>query len=109
VELKENIETAEILERIQQNSLVSSTTKFDSNVIFEQGRRYGHNGRIYSHCIFVPNNLMIDKGNIKGWAFIPQEGNTLISSIHAFILQMNLPNEKEVMDKISHDLINKIW
>ncbi len=74
---------------LKANPLVSFTSKYDSNVIFELGRRYGKYGRIYSHAIVNSNNLLVDKKNktIKGWAFIPQEGNTILSTINAFLLQ----------------------
>lgn len=109
ITFKKPITEERINELIQQNPFVSTTTKFDSNVIFERGRRNGFQGRIYSHAIVVQNNILFTNQSIKGWAFIPQEGNTLLSTIHAFILQMNLKNPDQVMEKLQSELINKRW
>ncbi len=93
--------------RISETNLLASTHKFDSNVIFEQGRRYGHAGRIYSPAIVVSNNMLIDENTVRGWAFVPQEGNTLLSTIHAFILQTR--GDEAVMKTIVSDLTRTMW
>jgi glyceraldehyde-3-phosphate dehydrogenase (NAD(P)) len=96
-------------ERINPNTLVSVTKKYDSNVVFEQGRRYGCNGRIYSHAIILKENLLITDQSVKGWAFIPQEGNSIISTLHAYLLQTEHPNEKNVIEQIKKELYQKEW
>jgi len=107
--LKENLDRKEIENRIEKNKQVSSTTKFDSNVIFELGRKYGLLGRLFSHAIIIDNNLLIKEKEIKGWAFIPQEGNTILSTIHAFLLQMEKKNEKEIMRQLVKEMVRKQW
>jgi len=109
INLKNNIDLDTIINRIENNHFVSQTKKFDTNVVFELGRRYGFSGRIYSHAIFVSNNFLISENNIKGWAFIPQEGNTLISTINAFLLQMQIKNHETIIKNISFELIKNIW
>ncbi len=81
------------------------------NSIFELGRRYSPYGRIYSHAVLNDNNIIFDKANtvVKGWAFIPQEGNTLLSTIQAYILQTGLPDRDVIFNKIRRDLIRKEW
>lgn len=96
-----------IQDRIATCRLLSSTHRFDSNVIFEVGRRYGHAGRIYSPAIVVANNLLINRTIVQGWAFVPQEGNTLLSTIHAFILQTG--GDTSVMEAIVADLTRDVW
>ena len=100
-----------INERLAKNPLLGLTQKFDSNVIFELGRRYGKMGRIYSHVIINENNLLIDKEQktIKGWAFIPQEGSTLLSTLKAFMIQSNLENFETKFEKICTELTVKNW
>lgn len=102
---------AEIRSYIEKNPFVSSTTKFDSNIIFELGRRYSPYGRLFSHCIINDNNLLIDETHqrIKGWAFIPQEGNTILSTIHAFLLQTHCDNHLEIMQHLQSKMIRKNW
>lgn len=103
-------QTAEqLMALIAANPYVSTTTKFDSNVIFERGRRIGFQGRIYSHALIVSNNLLIREDSIKGWAFIPQEGNTLLSTLHAFLLQTNRSEHAEVMEALRGELVMRRW
>jgi glyceraldehyde-3-phosphate dehydrogenase (NAD(P)) len=107
IELKNSLNIDDIENRIDKNPLVSKTKTFDSNIIFELGRRYGFAGRLYSHCIINENNLLFEDNNctIKGWAFVPQEGNTLISTLHAFLLQMRQTNSEKKIAKIQTELI----
>ena len=109
ITFKKPISEERIFELIQQNPYISTTTKFDSNVIFERGRRNGFQGRIFSHAIIVHNNILRTSNTIKGWAFIPQEGNTLLSTIHAFILQMDLNEPDELLKRMRSDLIFDRW
>jgi glyceraldehyde-3-phosphate dehydrogenase (NAD(P)) len=104
-------EISEINDAIESNPLMSFTSKFDSNIIFELGRRYSPYGRLYSHAIINNNNLLLDKTrhSVKGWAFIPQEGNTIISTVHAFLLQTGNKNSEQILDTLKNDLIQKEW
>ncbi len=98
----------EIRTLIGKSSFVSTTSKFDSNVIFELGRRYGFQGRHFEHCILVDNNLLINslENRIKGWAFVPQEGNTLLSTISAFLLQTGNESHAFILKRMCHVLIS---
>ena len=104
-----NIKTINPIQTEISGPFLSSTDKFDSNVIFELGRRYGFMGRIYSHAIIVSNNLLVEKSCVKGWAFVPQEGCTILSSIHAFLLQTQHPQATELMSTLATSLIKPIW
>lgn len=86
IQFNKKINEEEIRARLEAEPFVSTTVKFDSNVIFELGRRYGVQGRIFSHAIVVSNNILFEEHGLKGWAFIPQEGNTLLSTMNAFLL-----------------------
>jgi glyceraldehyde-3-phosphate dehydrogenase (NAD(P)) len=108
IQLKEALsETPE--ELIKNQPFLSMTKKFDSNVVFELGRRYGFGGRIYEHAIVLISNLLISNKTIKGWAFVPQEGNTLLSTIRAFMLQVSLTDHDAVFLKIKTDLLKEQW
>ncbi|UKN00130.1 hypothetical protein K6119_10330 [Paracrocinitomix mangrovi] len=98
-----------VIDLIDNSPLVSRTSKFDSNVVFEMGRRYGYNGRIFSHAIVLDGNLLITQNEIKGWAFVPQEGNTIISTIHAFLLQIGHEKEKQLINKLLQNLVLNQW
>lgn len=107
--LKRKIDKNEIKKLIAANPYIATTKKFDSNIIFEQGRRYGFNGRIFSHAILVSENLLISENSIKGWAFVAQEGNSIISTLHAFLLQMNYVNANLLVEKLQSDLLRRVW
>ncbi len=105
LELAQSFTQEELETRIDNSPLLSRTNTFDSNVIFERGRRYGFQGRIFSQAVVVANNILIAPNSVKGWAFIPQEGNTLISTLHAFLIQTRCPDTKKIMNTLAQDLI----
>ncbi|MFK7783793.1 MAG: hypothetical protein AB8B56_01685 [Crocinitomicaceae bacterium] len=107
--LKGRMNREEIDESIANNSFIATSTKFDSNVIFERGRRIGFQGRIYSHAIVIANNLIIGRDSIKGWAFIPQEGNTLLSTINAFLIQTGNEHYSSTMEVLKKQLLRDRW
>jgi glyceraldehyde-3-phosphate dehydrogenase/erythrose-4-phosphate dehydrogenase len=109
IRLKQALTPEAIAEKISQNAFLAQTQKFDSNVIFELGRRYGFNGRIFSHAIVVAHNLIVNGPSIKGWAFVPQEGNTIISSLHAMLLQMQVGSADTLLENIKCDLLRQHW
>jgi glyceraldehyde-3-phosphate dehydrogenase (NAD(P)) len=94
---------------IAKNNFISISTKFDSNLIFELGRRYGKYGRIYNHVIVLTNNLLFTDNSVKGWAFVPQEGNSIISTIHAFLLQTNQDNLAQKINIVKTVLLRRQW
>ncbi len=110
IELKEPLsESSSIHDLIRANPYMSVTRKYDSNLIFEQGRRYGFQGRLYSHCILVIDNMLQTETTLKGWAFVPQEGNTILSTLHAFLLQMEIENAYEILKILQHNHLRNEW
>jgi glyceraldehyde-3-phosphate dehydrogenase type II len=109
IKLTNIVPLSEINQLIESNTFVSSTTKFDSNIVFELGRRYSKLGRLYSHAIINSNNLLFDDNRIKGWAFIPQEGNTLISTLNAFLIQTKSKDIENIMTNLKAELIRPNW
>ncbi len=108
ITLKEPLRNS-VEDQIACNPFIATTSKFDSNVVFELGRRYGFNGRIYSHAILIAGNLLVTEKSVKGWAFVPQEGNSILSTIHAFILQMKVENGANLFRKIQIEMLEKEW
>ncbi len=108
IQLKET-DQRDVDELIIDFPLISETVKFDSNVVFELGRKYGFQGRLFSHAIILKSNILRTEKSVKGWAFIPQEGNSIITTIHAFLLQTKHPNQEEIIAKITKDLVRKAW
>ena len=108
IEFNTEIDKTSILEKINNNAFIANTSKFDSNLIFELGRRYGKLGRIFNHCILISNNLLFTSHGVKGWAFVPQEGNSIISTIHAYLLQtMGVEMSRQKIGIIKDELLFK--
>jgi len=107
---KTELNSKVVINKLRSNAFIAITNKFDSNQIFELGRRYGKYGRIYNHCIVVENNLLFTNQSVKGWAFVPQEGNSIISTIHACLLQVfGLELAEEKIENIKSELLFKIF
>lgn len=75
----------EVQDRIERAAYVTSTQVFDSNKVFEIGRRFGLGGRLFHQAIFVGENLLVKGDTVSGWALVPQEGNTVLSTMSAFL------------------------
>ena len=103
--LKQALTPEQVENLLQQSPTVAITDKFDSNKVFEFGRKYSRYGRLYAQMIVVKNNLLIHNNKIAGWAFIPQEGNTILSTMHAYLLQTRHPDTETIMKKLRDELI----
>lgn len=95
--------------RLRDDAWLSETDIFDSNRLFELGRRYGLQGRLYEHAIVVSNNLLVGEDSVMGWAFVPQEGNTLLSTLDAFLLQTRTARRDEILKTLRDDLLRAHW
>jgi glyceraldehyde-3-phosphate dehydrogenase/erythrose-4-phosphate dehydrogenase len=84
---------------------LATTAKFDANKLFELGRRYGFQGRLYAHAVVVANDLHVRGPSVRGWAFVPQEGNTLLSTLEAFLLQTRHPEAAALSARLSRALV----
>jgi glyceraldehyde-3-phosphate dehydrogenase (NAD(P)) len=109
IRLDRALSPADIMEKIAGNPFIATTLKFDSNHIFELGRRYGFQGRIFEHAVIVENNLMVDGNRVRGWMFVAQEGNTVISTIDAFLLQTGFPNREHALTILKSQLLADGW
>lgn len=109
IEFKKPVTPDFLAKRIHENPYLATTKKFDSNVIFEQGRRYGFNGRVFSHAIVVYDNMLMTENSVKGWAFVPQEGNTILSSLHAMLIKLLPEKSDAILQKLQHELLKKTW
>jgi glyceraldehyde-3-phosphate dehydrogenase/erythrose-4-phosphate dehydrogenase len=96
---------ADVVADFKAEPRLALTAKFDSNRVFELGRRYGFQGRLYAHAIVVANDLLVTGRNVRGWAFVPQEGNTLLSTITAFLLQTGRPQAEAIGRRLCASLI----
>ena len=61
-----------------------ATEKLSSYKVFSFGRDHGHFGRIFNPAVVAKYSVEVLNGNeIVGFAYTPQDGNSLLSSIGA--------------------------
>lgn len=105
--LKQPRALAQVVAALQRRPQLATTGKFDSNRVFELGRRYGFQGRLYAHAIVVASDLLVRDSSVRGWAFVPQEGNTLLSTVEAFLLQIGHERHEAVMAELTRALVER--
>ncbi|MEM8962802.1 MAG: hypothetical protein AAGD38_15060 [Acidobacteriota bacterium] len=90
----------EILERLRTNPRVALTDKRQTNLIFSFGRDHGYYGRILSQAVVsVPTLVLRHQRELVGFAFTPQDGNSLLSSIAAALWRIE-PNWDSVTERL---------
>lgn len=86
--------TEDALNKLRKNPMVALTNKVTSNQVFSFGRDYGLYGRILSQTVVVTPTVQVLTPTpnhsstgpiITGFAFTPQDGNSLLSSIAAVL------------------------
>jgi glyceraldehyde-3-phosphate dehydrogenase (NAD(P)) len=68
---------------LKADKYVGMTDKTSTNLVFSFGREHGPLGRILSQTVVVAPSLHVseDGRDVTGYAFTPQDGNALLSSI----------------------------
>ncbi len=95
LKLREKITLNQAIQRLAENRRVALTEKRSANTIFSYGRDHGHFGRILSQTVVpVPTLQVVGDHEIVGFAFTPQDGNPLLSSV-AVTCWMLDPNDYE--------------
>ena len=92
------------VEALRRHPWIATTQRFDSDAVFERGRRTGFEGRVWAHAVVVDNNLMVHGDEVFGWAFVPQEANSIPSTVHAWLLQCEVPDADARMAAIEEAL-----
>ena len=84
LKLDEPITHEEVVARIRANSFVATTYKDQTALVFSFGRDHGHYGRILNQTTIVLPTLSVrEHGEVVGFSFTPQDGNSLLSSVAA--------------------------
>ena len=84
LELDGAVTHEEVLARIRANPFVAATYKDQTALVFSFGRDHGHYGRILNQTTIVLPTLSVRKsGEVVGFSFTPQDGNSLLSSVAA--------------------------
>jgi glyceraldehyde-3-phosphate dehydrogenase/erythrose-4-phosphate dehydrogenase len=84
LKLDEPITHEEVVARIRANPFVATTYKDQTALVFSFGRDHGHYGRILNQTTIVLPTLSVrEHGEVVGFSFTPQDGNSLLSSVAA--------------------------
>ena len=84
LELDRLITRDEVVARIRANPFVATTYKDQTALVFSFGRDHGHYGRILNQTTIVLPTLSVrEHGEVVGFSFTPQDGNSLLSSVAA--------------------------
>jgi glyceraldehyde-3-phosphate dehydrogenase (NAD(P)) len=82
--LRRQISLDDVIQRLRSNKGVALTQKNLSSLVFSFGRDHGLFGRILNQTVIPIRALTVKDGReIVGFAFTPQDGNSLLSSIAA--------------------------
>ena len=82
LKLKEKITLPVVIQRLNENRRVAVTEKKSANQIFSYGRDHGHFGRILSQTVVpIPSLTVTGEHEVVGFAFTPQDGNPILSSV----------------------------
>jgi glyceraldehyde-3-phosphate dehydrogenase (NAD(P)) len=86
IHVREALAVQDVLERLHAVPTIALTEKKSSNRVFSFGRDHGHYGRILSQTV-VPTRTLSTRAlpdgttKVVGFAFTPQDGNSLLSSV----------------------------
>ena len=95
ITLDREITRDEVMDRFHANSRVAVTYRSSANQVFSFGRDHGYYGRILSHAVVAAPTLTVRDGvQVVGFAFTPQDGNPLLSTVAAMLWYL-YPDEIE--------------
>lgn len=99
----------EVLARIKANPSIATTYKDQTALAFSFGRDHGHYGRILNQTIVVLPTLCVrNPGEVLGFTFTPQDGNSLLSSAAATERLLYPENWREKMKCLEPFLFKEI-
>jgi glyceraldehyde-3-phosphate dehydrogenase (NAD(P)) len=77
----------ELVGRLEADDRIALTYKTTANSVFSFGRDHGFCGRILNQSVIPIDTLHVssDGTQITGYAFTPQDGNSLLSSVAAVV------------------------
>ena len=82
--LKRAVMLDDVIQRLRANSRVALTQKKLTSLVFSFGRDHGLFGRILNQTVVPIQTIAVKDGKeVIGFAFTPQDGNSLLSSIAA--------------------------
>ncbi|MBI5495868.1 MAG: hypothetical protein HY904_12660 [Deltaproteobacteria bacterium] len=90
VRLRERITAADALARLQEHARAARTEKLSPNPVFGFGRDHGWSGRLLNPLVVPRPSLAVrPEGEVVGFAYLPPEGNELMSAVAAVLWLMD--------------------
>jgi glyceraldehyde-3-phosphate dehydrogenase type II len=107
--LKEKVSLPTVVQRLKSNRRMATTEKSSANQIFSFGRDHGHYGRILSQTVVPLKSLsVVGDHEIVGFAFTPQDGNPLLSSVAITCWYFDPENLSDRLDCLRPFLFHEI-
>ena len=110
--IDEEMSRDEVLERLRSDKYVSTTKKKSTNTIFSFGRDHGFYGRIYTQTVICEPTLFVKNHagatRITGFAFTPQDGNSLMSSVAASLFAVHGQEYEPLMKSMDSLLVKEV-
>lgn len=104
----------DVMEALSKNDKIALTHHKTANKVYSHGREFGYYGRILNQVVIPAHTIDIsqvksseqEEGskvyNVKGFAYTPQDGNSLLSSVAAALWHINDKNWNKVDKKLKH-------
>ena len=109
LELDRPVTRDEVIARIRANPFVATTYKDQTALVFSFGRDHGHYGRILNQTTIVLPTLSVrEHGEVVGFSFTPQDGNSLLSSVAATELLLHPEAWREKMKCLNPFLFREV-
>jgi glyceraldehyde-3-phosphate dehydrogenase type II len=116
LKLNEDVTLAEVMTRFRQDKFVTLTKHKTANKVFSFGRDHGFYGRIYNHVVVCEPSIAVfprgpesKKGTvITGFAFTPQDGNSLLSSATAALYGIHKDNYSDYLKHLTQVLQGEV-
>lgn len=109
IELEKSTTLNEIIDKIQNNSLIAITEKLDTGTVVAFARDHSPiYGRLLNQAIIPLSTLFVEGNKIIGYSYTSQDGNSLLSSIAAIERFLYPESYKEKMKCLSELVFREV-
>lgn len=84
-EMEKPVTREQILDIIESTPQLAGTEKTSVNRVFSFGRDHGYYGRILNQLVVVKPSVKVNENHLYFWGFVPQDGNSILSSVQAIL------------------------
>jgi glyceraldehyde-3-phosphate dehydrogenase (NAD(P)) len=109
VKMMNDISLERVMKRFEENKRVALTEKKMSSEVFSFGRDHGHFGRILNPAVIAKYSIeVLNNNQVVGFAYTPQDGNSLLSSIGATMRYLYPDSYRERMKCLDQFLYSEV-